>query len=74
VRVQAFGTGTTTLRSKIWAAGSPEPTDWQLSTTDSTAALQSAGYVGLSTYAGSGFTSVPYTVTFDDFRARGVTP
>lgn len=74
VRVQAFGTGTTTLRSKIWAAGTTEPTAWQLTTTDSTAALQTAGYVGISTYAGSGFTSVPYTLTFDDFRARGVTP
>lgn len=74
VRVQAFGTGTTTLRSKLWAAGTTEPAAWQLSTTDSTAALQTAGYVGISTYAGSGFTSVPYTLTFDDFRARGVTP
>ena len=74
VRVQAFGTGTTTLRSKIWAAGTTEPAAWQLSTTDSTAALQTAGHIGISTYAGSGFTSVPYTVTFDDFRARGVTP
>ena len=74
VRVQAFGTGTTTLRSKLWAAGTTEPAAWQLSTTDSTAALQTAGHVGISTYAGSGFTSVPYTLTFDDFRARGVTP
>ncbi|MFT4258390.1 PKD domain-containing protein [Microbacterium sp.] len=74
VRVQAFGTAPTTLRSKIWAAGSPEPLDWQLATTDATAALQNAGYVGIATYAGGGFSALPYTLTFDDFAARGVAP
>ena len=74
VRVQAFGTGTTTIRSKIWADGATEPANWQLSTTDSTAGLQAAGYTGISTYAGSGFTGLPFNIFFDDYEARGVTP
>ncbi|MFT4258387.1 PKD domain-containing protein [Microbacterium sp.] len=74
VRVQVYGTGTTTLRSKIWAAGTTEPTAWQISTTDSTAALQTAGYTGILTYAGSGFSSLPYSIAFDDYRAIAVTP
>ncbi len=28
VKVQAFGTSPTTLRAKVWAVGSAEPTDW----------------------------------------------
>ncbi|WP_243076170.1 PKD domain-containing protein [Microbacterium sp. SS28] len=74
VRLQVSGTGTTTLRSKIWAQGTAEPTIWQLNTTDTTAALQVAGYTGVTTYAGSGFTNLPYSVFVDDFRAAGVTP
>ena len=69
-----FGTGTTTIRSKIWAQGTTEPAAWQLTTTDTTAALQAAGYTGMTTYAGSGMSNLPYTVTFDDYRAAGVTP
>ncbi|QIG38801.1 PKD domain-containing protein [Microbacterium sp. 4R-513] len=74
VRLQVFGTGPTTLRSKIWANGTAEPAAWQLNTTDATAALQVAGYTGMTTYAGGGFSSLPYNVFFDDFRAVAVTP
>ncbi|MEU1971942.1 PKD domain-containing protein [Microbacterium sp. NPDC019599] len=74
VRLQVFGTGTTTIRSKIWANGTTEPAAWQLTTTDTTAALQVAGYTGITTYAGGGFSSLPYNVYFDDYRAAGVTP
>lgn len=74
IRLQVSGTGTTTIRSKIWAQGAAEPTGWQLTTTDTTAALQAAGYTGMTTYSGTGFTPLPYNVYFDDFRAAGVTP
>ncbi|TDN90830.1 LamG domain-containing protein [Microbacterium sp. BK668] len=74
VRLQVFGTGTTTLRSKIWANGTAEPAAWQLSTTDTTAALQVAGYTGMTTYAGTGFSGLPFNVFFDDYRAAAVTP
>ncbi|QRY39477.1 PKD domain-containing protein [Microbacterium hominis] len=74
VRVQVDGTGTTALRSKIWPAGTAEPAAWQLSTTDTTAALQTAGFPGFTTYAGTGFTALPSAVRFDDFQAKAVTP
>ena len=74
VRLQVFGTGTTTIRSKIWAQGTTEPAAWQLTTTDTTAALQAAGYTGMTTYAGGGLSNVPYIVLFDDYRAAGVAP
>lgn len=74
VRVQVFGTSPTTLRSKIWAQGTTEPAAWQLSTTDATAPLQVAGHTGISTYAGSTLSNVPFSILFDDYRAAGVTP
>ncbi|MFT4228696.1 MAG: hypothetical protein QM602_00235 [Microbacterium sp.] len=62
VRVQAFGTSPTTIRAKVWKVGTTEPTSWQVSTTDSTAALQSAGGVGVGLYVGSGVSNTPQTL------------
>lgn len=73
VRLQVYGSGETTLRSKIWEAGSDEPSAWQLSTTDSTPALQQPGYSGISTYAGGGIDPTPYNVYIDDLEITEVT-
>lgn len=73
-RVQVFGTAPTTLRSKVWVAGTTEPVDWQVSGTDPSAGLQAPGYVGVSTYTGGGFQPLPYSVFFDDFRVQTVVP
>ncbi len=51
VRVQAVGSGTTTINAKIWAAGTAEPADWTVTATDSTAALQTGGGVSFVTYS-----------------------
>ena len=53
VRFQVTGTGTTELRAKVWAVGTPQPADWTLTTTDTTAALQKAGGIGFTTYTPS---------------------
>ncbi len=50
VRFQVTGTNPTTLRLKAWAATATEPTDWTVTATDSSAALQVAGTVGLVSY------------------------
>ncbi|MFT3888297.1 MAG: right-handed parallel beta-helix repeat-containing protein [Arachnia sp.] len=50
IRLQVTGTKPTTIRAKVWPAGSSEPSKWNVSTTDKTAALQAAGYVGLKAY------------------------
>ncbi|MDJ0349981.1 PKD domain-containing protein [Cryobacterium sp. PH29-G1] len=66
LRLQVTGSTPTTLRAKVWALGTPEPTAWQTTATDATAALQTSGAVGLSFYLGSTATVSPVTATFDD--------
>lgn len=58
--------GTTTLKGKVWADGTTEPTDWFLTTTDATAELQGAGQVGVLTYLSGSATNAPITVSVDD--------
>lgn len=50
LRMQATGTSPTTLRAKVWKDGSAEPGAWQLTGTDSSAALQVQGVLGLYYY------------------------
>jgi hypothetical protein len=68
VRVQAVGTGTTTVRARVWVAGTAEPTTWLQSATDSTAALQAAGAVGLTDLVSGTATEAP-VVRHDDLTA-----
>jgi hypothetical protein len=70
LRLQVTGTSPTTIRAKIWEAGTTEPTAWQVEATDSTAGLQQAGHTGISSYIGSGMTSLPLTVSWDDFEVK----
>ncbi|GIG19684.1 hypothetical protein Cch01nite_04080 [Cellulomonas chitinilytica] len=51
VRFQATGTGTTDLRAKVWPVGTAQPADWTVATTDTTAALQTAGGIAFTTYS-----------------------
>ncbi|MFI7589619.1 PKD domain-containing protein [Spongisporangium articulatum] len=66
MRLQVDGTGTTTLRFRVWRADQTEPTTWQKTGTDTTAALQAAGGVGFNTYLSGSSTSAPVTISFDD--------
>jgi PKD repeat protein len=68
-RVQAFGTSPTTLRAKVWRSGTPEPAAWTASVTDTTAALQAPGAVGLRTYLSSSATNAPVVASFDNLWA-----
>lgn len=67
VRLQVAGNGTTTLKVKLWGSGT-EPGSWNLSTTDSTAALQASGAVGLSTYVSGSSTNMPIVYSFDNMQ------
>ena len=69
IRFQVSGTGTTQLSAKVWRDGSAEPATWLLSSTDTTAALQSAGSVGLWLYLSGSATQAPVTMSVDDFVA-----
>ena len=68
LRMQVTGTSPTTLKAKVWAAGATEP-DWQLTGTDTTSGLQTAGSVGVRTYLAGNATNAPVVVSVDDFQA-----
>jgi hypothetical protein len=72
LRVQAVGVSPTTLRVKVWPATQAEPASWQVSTTDSTAGLQSAGAVGLRAYLSASASATPVTVRFDNYLVTAV--
>lgn len=65
VRTQVVGTAPTAVRVKVWKVGTTEPTAWTVSTTDSTAALQAAGAVGMYAYVTASATGVPVLFAFD---------
>ncbi|MGV8909667.1 MAG: PKD domain-containing protein [Propionicimonas sp.] len=69
-RLQVTGTAPTTIRARVWLSTAVEPTTWQVTATDSTAALQTAGAVGLFTYISGASTNTPWVFRFDDFVAR----
>ena len=66
MRFQVSGTSPSTLRASVWAVGTPPPSTWQLTGTDSTAALQSAGSFLLTNYLSSSATNAPITLSFDN--------
>jgi hypothetical protein len=68
VRLQAEGNGSTTLRAKFWRQGTAEPGSWTVTGTDSTAALQAAGAVGLQNYLSGSATNAPIVARIDDFQ------
>lgn len=72
VRLQVTGTLPTTLRAKVWKVGTPEPSAWQRSVTDSTAGLQVAGGLGFTLYLSATSTTAPVVLSLDDLSA--VTP
>lgn len=71
LRVEAEGAAPTTLRARVWPAGTPEPTTWDVVRTDSQPELQVAGAVGIYSYQAG--PSGPVGLTFDDFTARSRT-
>lgn len=69
VKVRVTGTSPTTISAKVWAVGQTEPATWQVTTTDATAALQTAGSVGVESYLSSVATNGPVVVRYDSFLA-----
>ncbi|WP_233206052.1 PKD domain-containing protein [Cryobacterium sp. N19] len=70
LRLQVTGTSPTTLKAMVWKLGDAVPEAWQVSATDSTAALQQAGSIGLAFYVSASATLSPMTATFDDLIAE----
>ena len=61
------GNGTTTLSGSVWKSTGTQPATPQISSTDTTASLQSAGGVGIRGYLSGSSTTVPVTLSFDNF-------
>ncbi len=71
VRLQVTGTGTPTVKGKIWLTGNAEPANWALTATDtSTAALQNPGAVGFYSYLSGSATNAPITLQVQDFLVQ----
>lgn len=68
-RVQVVGTSPTTIRAKVWKVGTTEPSTWQVSITDSTAGLQTAGSIGLYSYLSRTATPTPSVISYDNLWA-----
>ena len=69
IRIRASGTVPTTLNAKVWKAGAAEPAAWQLTTTDATPVLQSAGGVAVMVYLSGSATNAPVTASVDNLSA-----
>ena len=67
VKLQVQGTGTTTLRLKVWKAGTAEPSTWNVTNTDTTAGLQAAGSPGLTSYLSGSATNAPIVLKVSQF-------
>ncbi|SDG52620.1 PKD domain-containing protein [Klenkia brasiliensis] len=72
LRVQATGTGPSTVRARAWPAAVAEPAAWTLTATDGTAGLQGPGAVAVSHYL-SGGAAAAVTVSVDDLAVSGTT-
>ncbi|WP_374948018.1 PKD domain-containing protein [Agreia sp.] len=72
IRTEVEGSGSTTIRAKAWAKSQAEPTNWQATLNDTTAALQAAGTVGLMSYLSGSSTNVPLVASFDDLSASTI--
>jgi PKD repeat protein len=72
IRTEVAGSGTTTIRAKAWAKSQTEPTNWQATIDDTTAALQSAGTVGVMSYLSGSSTNFPIVAAFDDLSASTI--
>ena len=57
LRFEVEGTSPTTLRAKVWPADATEPAAWSVTTTDTTAGLQTPGQRGLDLYTSSSATA-----------------
>ncbi|MFC4628803.1 LamG-like jellyroll fold domain-containing protein [Promicromonospora alba] len=74
VRMQVTGSAPTTIRAKVWRAGTAEPAAWQLTATNSIPELQDAGGVGYAVSNAGSVTTGANIVRLDDLWAGPPAP
>ncbi|MBO0879067.1 MAG: PKD domain-containing protein [Mycobacterium sp.] len=72
MRFELTGASPTSLFGRVWKIGTPEPSSWQVSTTDATADLQGSGGIGIQAYLASTATTAPVTVSFDNLSVTSI--
>ena len=60
------------MRLRVWRASQSEPSTWNVTTTDSTAALQTAGAIGVNGYLSGSTTALPVVFSFDDLIVSAI--
>ncbi|MCU1557980.1 MAG: hypothetical protein JWN09_1975 [Microbacteriaceae bacterium] len=73
LRTQISGTSPTTIKAKVWPTGTSEPAAWGVTATSSASGLQSAGSIGVVSYASSTITNGPLLAKYDNFVASSGT-
>jgi DNA-binding beta-propeller fold protein YncE len=68
-RIEFEGVNPTTIRGRVWRAGTTEPSNWLLNTTDGNAAQQVAGMVGVRLRNED--TGAGHTFQVQSYRATG---
>jgi hypothetical protein len=71
LRVEFVGVNPTMILARVWPVGTTEPSAWQLTTTDNTAAEQTAGGVGVRVRNEDGGSA--HTFTFSSYQATALT-
>ena len=74
LRADVIGSSPTTLRVKAWADGAAEPGTWAYAQSNSEAALQGAGSIGIRAYVNTSATNMPITFFVDGLRANVPVP
>ncbi|MGV9194813.1 PKD domain-containing protein [Microbacterium sp. MC2] len=71
VRFQAVTEGaSTTLRVKVWADGTEEPSSWWATASDATSSLQGPGEIAVSSYVAGTATNGPVVVAIHDLSVQ----
>ena len=66
IKLKVSGTAPTALSAKAWKQGTTEPAAWQVTATDSTAAMQAPGGVAVTNYLSGSTTNGPIQVSYLD--------
>lgn len=72
IRAQAQGANPTILRVKIWRVATTEPVLWDFAVTDSAAAMQVSGGIGLRSQTTSNTTNVPVIFSWDNLNVTSI--
>ncbi|CAN5247103.1 PKD domain-containing protein [soil metagenome] len=72
LRLKVVGSSPATLSGKLWKVGTSEPSDFQVTVTDSSSELAGAGSLVVQAFVSSAVTNAPVQARFDDLLVKDV--